>query len=72
MVCSLLGDSNPTISAQINNDFDTSEIINREGKPNDYIKYNYVGFPLVSSLTKMTQIQNDINTVENELLSSAT
>ncbi len=66
----LIGDTNPTISAQINKDFDTSEIINREGKPNDYIKYNYVGFPLVSSLTKMTQIQNDINKVQNELLSS--
>jgi gliding motility-associated protein GldM len=66
----LLGDSNPTLSAQINNVFDTSIILDREGKPNDYIKYNFVGFPLVSSLTKMTQIQNDINTVENELLSS--
>jgi gliding motility-associated protein GldM len=69
----LLGDTNPTLSAQINKDFDTSDIITGSGvdkETKDYIKYNYVGFPLVSSLTKMTQIQNDINTVENELLSS--
>jgi gliding motility-associated protein GldM len=69
----LIGDTNPTLSAQINKDFDTSDIITGSGvdkETKDYIKYNYVGFPLVSSLTKMTQIQNDINTVENELLSS--
>ena len=69
----LLGDTNPTLSAQINKDFDTSDIITGSGvdkETEDYIEYNFVRFPLVSSLTKMTQIQNDINSVENELLSS--
>ena len=60
----LLGDSNPTLSAQINNDFSTADITIVRSKPNDYINYNYVGFPLVSSLTKMTQIQNDIKSVK--------
>jgi gliding motility-associated protein GldM len=35
----------------------------------DYISYHYVGFPSVSSLTKMTSIQNNVKVVENELLS---
>ena len=64
----LLGDGYPTITSVINNYFDTGDIVDREGKPNDYIEYNFVGFPLVSSLTKMTQIQNDVNTIEYELL----
>ncbi len=69
----LLGDSNPTLSAQINKDFDSSDITSgTEGNKvtKNYIEYNYVNFPLISSLTKMTQIQNDIKSVENELLSS--
>jgi len=66
----LLGDSNPTLTAQINNDFSTANTPNRDGIEVNYLEKNYIKFPLVSSLTKMTQIQNDIKSVENELLSS--
>ena len=66
----LLGDSNPTLTAQINSDFSTADIPNRDGIEVNYLVKNYITFPLVSSLTKMTQIQNDINTLENELLST--
>ena len=66
----LLGDTNPTLTTQINNDFNSADITDGEGVVKDYISYNYVAFPLVSSLTKMTQIQNDIKSVENELLST--
>ncbi len=72
-IVALLGDSNPTLSAQINKDFDSSDITSgTEGNKvtKNYIEYNYVNFPMISSLTKMTQIQNDIKSVENELLSS--
>jgi len=64
----LLGDAYPTITSVINDYFDTGDIVDGEGKQKDYIEYNFVGFPLVSSLTKMTQIQNDVNTIEYELL----
>jgi gliding motility-associated protein GldM len=66
----LLGDTNPTLTNQINVDFSTADVKNRDGQTVNYLEKNYVTFPLVSSLTKMTQIQNDINTVENELLST--
>ncbi|MGJ8664756.1 MAG: gliding motility protein GldM [Patiriisocius sp.] len=65
----LIGTSNPAIADQIKRDFDTSDIEDGEGVKKDYISYNFVGFPSVSSLTKMTQIQNDVKTVQNELLS---
>ena len=66
----LLGDSNDSLTSQINRDFSTADVKNRDGQTVNYLEKNYVTFPLVSSLTKMTQIQNDINTVENELLST--
>ncbi|WP_299149925.1 gliding motility protein GldM [uncultured Dokdonia sp.] len=63
----LAGD-NKALVAQINEDFSTSDVVDGEGVEKDYISYNFVGFPSVSSLTKMSQLQNDIKVVENELL----
>lgn len=34
-----------------------------------WLDYNYKGFPLIASITKLTQLQNDIKVTENELLS---
>jgi len=65
----LLKDVDSVMVSQINSYFDSSDIKGGDGITKDYISYNYVGFPLVSSLTKMTQIQNSINTIENEVLS---
>tara|TARA_B100000795_G_scaffold88781_1_gene64600 strand:- start:28825 stop:30390 length:1566 start_codon:yes stop_codon:yes gene_type:complete len=68
----LIGDTNPTLTSQINIDFNTADVTVGKGPSavtQDYISYNYVAFPTVSSLTKMTQIQNDVKSVENELLS---
>jgi gliding motility-associated protein GldM len=35
-----------------------------------WLEYHYRGFPLVASLTKMTQLQADVKTTESEVLSS--
>jgi gliding motility-associated protein GldM len=35
-----------------------------------WLDYHYKGFPLVASLTKMTQLQADVKTTESEVLSS--
>lgn len=66
---SLVSESNKGLADQINADFSTADIEDSEGIKKDYISYHFVGFPMVSSVTKMTQIQNDIKVVENELLS---
>lgn len=34
-----------------------------------WLEYNYKGFPVIASVTKLTQLQNDIKVTENELLS---
>ncbi len=56
------------IKKSINENFSTGEVINRDGKKVDWLRYNYEGFPLVASLTKLTQIQADIKTTKSELL----
>ena len=55
---------------EVNKKFSTDKVVNREGIKQDWLKYHYQGFPLVASLTKMTQLQADIKTTESEILSS--
>ena len=59
----------PNIREAININFSTAEVENRDGKKVEWLNYNYEGFPLVASLTKLTQIQADIKTTKNEVLS---
>jgi len=69
----LIGDKNKELVDQIKADFSTDDVVRGKGAgkvSKDYISYHFVGFPSVSSLTKMTQLQNDIKVVENELLSA--
>ena len=65
----VLGDTYPDIKSSIEANFSTEPVENRDGKKRDWINYNYEGFPLVASKTKLTQIQADIKTTKNELLS---
>lgn len=50
--------------------FSTGNVTNKEGKKIDWLKYNYEGFPLIASLTKLTQIQADIKTTEADALTA--
>lgn len=66
----LLGKTNKDLANQVAKDFSTEDIEDSEGVKKDYINYHFVGFPMVSSITKMTQIQNDIKVVENEFITT--
>ena len=54
----------------VQNKFSTEEVSNRDGVKQSWLDYHYKGFPLVASLTKMTQLQADIKTTESEVLSN--
>ncbi|GAB1857334.1 gliding motility protein GldM [Flavobacteriaceae bacterium MHTCC 0001] len=54
---------------EVNTKFNTDPVKNRDGIEIDWLDYHYKGFPLVASLTKMTQLQADIKTTESEILS---
>lgn len=59
-----------SVVKEVNEKFKTDKVTNRDGIKVDWLDYHYKGFPLVASLTKMTQLQADIKTTESEVLSN--
>ncbi len=47
--------------------FSTSEVTNKDGRPQNWLDYNFKGFPAVASYTKLTAMQNDIKATEANL-----
>lgn len=58
------------IVSDVDKKFGTEEVTRRDGVTEPWIRYHYEGFPLIASKTKMTQLQNDIKTTENQILSA--
>lgn len=56
------------IKKSIEQNFSTSKVIDRNGTEQKWLNYNYEGFPLIASITKLTQIQADIKTTQSEVL----
>ena len=56
------------ISKDVNSKFSTEPVTNNDGNVLRWLDYHYKGFPLVASLTKMTQLQADIKTTQSEVL----
>jgi len=48
----------------------STEPVKVEGANVEWLKYRYEGFPLVASITQLTQTQADIKTTESEILSA--
>ena len=69
-IVAVLGETNPSIAKDVSKKFATDEVTNRDGIKVDWLDYHYKGFPLVASLTKMTQLQADVKTTESEVLST--
>ena len=59
-----------SVIKEVNDKFSTEPVKNRDGVEVDLLDYHYKGFPLVGSLTKMTQLQADIKTTESQVLSN--
>ncbi len=69
-VLAILGNDFPAVRSEVAKDFSTEEVTNNENVTKPWLMYNYQGFPLIASLTKLTQIQADVRTTENGILSS--
>ncbi len=50
-------------------DFENN-IINADGQSQSWLSHNYEGFPLISSLAKLTMLQNDVRLTESDVLNS--
>jgi len=64
----ILGKEYKNVAADATQRFTTAKVVDREGKERFWLDYNYKGFPLIASLTKLTQIQADIKATESEVL----
>jgi len=60
----------PSVKKSVNQRFDISDVTDREGIVKNWIDYNFVGFPAVASITKLTAMQADIKTTESDVLSA--
>lgn len=58
------------ISDDVKDKFSTEPVTNRDNNVIPWLDYHYKGFPLIASLTKMTQLQADVKTTQSEVLSS--
>ena len=64
-----LGEGNK-FEAILNERFSTAPEKNDDGKVIPWLKYRYEGFPLVASLTNLTQMQADIKNTESDILNA--
>lgn len=69
-VIAVLGEDNKDIQADIKKKFSTENEKTNDGITKEWLNYHFEGFPMVASLTKLTQLQADVKTVESEVLSS--
>lgn len=69
-VTALVKDDYPQIAEDVQSKFNTDAEENRDGKKIDWLKYNYEGYPMIASVTKMSQLQADAKTTMSEALSA--
>ncbi|MEH6407656.1 MAG: gliding motility protein GldM [Leeuwenhoekiella sp.] len=65
-----LGPEFEQLASQVERTFSTEPETNKDGKKIDWLKYNFEGYPLAASITRFTQMQNDVKATESELYSS--
>jgi len=59
-----------SISNEIDNRFKYSDkVVTSEGTESPFLNYNFQGFPMIASISKLTKIQSDIRYIENKILS---
>ncbi len=65
-----LGTDYPEVTKAVDIAFNTDPVKNRDNVEVKWLNYHYKGFPMVASLTKLTQLQADIKSAESEVLST--
>src|SRR5690554_5656001 len=72
-VLAIIGDDPryANIAADVAKKFSTEPVqTTRDNLTVPWLNYHYEGFPMVASRTKLTQMQSDVKTTENEILSN--
>ncbi|UJH66338.1 gliding motility protein GldM [Allomuricauda sp. SCSIO 65647] len=64
-----MGDVKSTVKTRFETGDEKGKVTRiRDGVKVDWMNYNYEGYPLVASLTKITQLQADVKATEQEIL----
>lgn len=71
-VLAAIGDASgfDKIKSDLNKKFSTEKETRRDGVKVEWLNYHFEGFPMIASLTKLTQMQADIKATNNEILSN--
>lgn len=70
-ILDILGNDYPVITQTVNEQFGLADETPRGKKVKvNAVKFHFEGFPLVASKTKLTQIQSNIKTIQNQILST--
>ena len=69
-VAGILEDGFSQIASEVRSEFSTEPLVDSEGVKKPWLSYNFEGFPLVASITKLTQMQGDAKSAENDALSA--
>ncbi len=69
-VIAIVGEDFSSITADVNKKFSTEEETRRDGVKVEWLKYHYEGFPMIASVTKLTQMQADVKATNSEVLSA--
>lgn len=69
-VLAIIGDDYPAIKADLVKKFNTDDVERkRDGKTVEWLSYHYEGFPMIASMTKLTQMQADVKATNSEIFS---
>ena len=61
-------DIKTSVQARFETGDQNGKVERRDGRKIDWLNYNYEGFPLIASLTKLTQLQADVKSTEEDAL----
>jgi gliding motility-associated protein GldM len=74
IVNKIFGSQYPTYKELVEGRFNTGDlngnVKNKDNQDQSWLSYNYEGFPLISSLAKLTMMQNDIRQTEADVLTT--
>ena len=60
------------ILSEFETKFNTGDVVDKEGVKKNNLDYHFKHFPLIASIAKLTATQNDVNTIENQILNRLT
>lgn len=58
------------LAADIRTKFNTDQVVTKDSGTQDWMNYNFEGFPLIAGITKLTNIQSNVKQVQADLLTS--